>query len=80
MEIWLPELPDIQLVQNHHRIPMNTDALEELADRGQPLYQRRFLAPDLSRAMACCGRPERAAPERDACSCSTSSSASGCFC
>ncbi|MFI4982841.1 MAG: ABC transporter substrate-binding protein, partial [Nevskiales bacterium] len=24
MEIWLPELPDIQLVQNHHRIPMNT--------------------------------------------------------
>jgi len=24
MEIWLPELPDIQLVQNIHRIPMNT--------------------------------------------------------
>ena len=24
MEIWLPELPDIQLVQAHHRIPMNT--------------------------------------------------------
>jgi peptide/nickel transport system substrate-binding protein len=24
MEIWLPELPDIQLVQNTHRIPMNT--------------------------------------------------------
>ena len=24
MEIWLPELPDIQLVQNYHRIPMNT--------------------------------------------------------
>jgi peptide/nickel transport system substrate-binding protein len=24
MEIWLPELPDIQLVQNFHRIPMNT--------------------------------------------------------
>ena len=24
MEIWLPGLPDIQLVQNHHRIPMNT--------------------------------------------------------
>ena len=24
IEIWLPELPDIQLVQNHHRIPMNT--------------------------------------------------------
>ncbi len=24
MEIWLPQLPDIQLVQNHHRIPMNT--------------------------------------------------------
>jgi peptide/nickel transport system substrate-binding protein len=24
MEIWLPELPDVQLVQNFHRIPMNT--------------------------------------------------------
>ncbi len=24
MEIWLPELPDIQLVQNYHRIPLNT--------------------------------------------------------
>ena len=24
MEIWLPELPDIQLVQNIHRIPWNT--------------------------------------------------------
>jgi len=23
MKIWLPELPDIQLVQNYHRIPMN---------------------------------------------------------
>lgn len=24
MEIWLPELPDVQLVQNYHRIPLNT--------------------------------------------------------
>jgi peptide/nickel transport system substrate-binding protein len=24
MEIWLPELPDIQLVQNFHRIAMDT--------------------------------------------------------
>jgi peptide/nickel transport system substrate-binding protein len=24
MEVWLPELPDIQLVQNYHRIPLNT--------------------------------------------------------
>jgi hypothetical protein len=24
MEIWLPELPDIQLVQGFHRIPINT--------------------------------------------------------
>jgi peptide/nickel transport system substrate-binding protein len=24
MEIWLPDLPDVQLVQNYHRIPMNT--------------------------------------------------------
>jgi peptide/nickel transport system substrate-binding protein len=23
MEIWLPDLPDVQLVQNYHRIPMN---------------------------------------------------------
>ncbi len=37
MEIWLPELPDIQLVQNFHRIPMNTDVLEELAHGGQHL-------------------------------------------
>jgi hypothetical protein len=32
MEIWLPELPDIQLVQNFHRIPMEHHLLEELAD------------------------------------------------
>jgi peptide/nickel transport system substrate-binding protein len=24
MEIWIPDLPDIQLVHNFHRIPMNT--------------------------------------------------------
>jgi peptide/nickel transport system substrate-binding protein len=24
MELWLPDLPDIQLVQNYHRIPLNT--------------------------------------------------------
>jgi len=24
MEIWLPELPDIQLTKFHHRMPMNT--------------------------------------------------------
>jgi len=24
MEIWIPELPDVQLTQFHHRIPMNT--------------------------------------------------------
>ena len=24
MEIWLPELPDIQLTEFYHRIPMNT--------------------------------------------------------
>lgn len=24
MEIWLPQLPDVQLVQNYHRLPMNT--------------------------------------------------------
>ena len=35
MEIWLPELPDIQLVQNYHRIPMEHHVLEELADRAR---------------------------------------------
>ena len=35
MEIWLPELPDIQLVQNFHRIPMNTTYWTELADRAE---------------------------------------------
>ncbi len=29
MEIWLPELPDIQLVQNYHRIPFNTTYWEK---------------------------------------------------
>jgi peptide/nickel transport system substrate-binding protein len=24
MEIWLPNLPDVQLTEFHHRIPMNT--------------------------------------------------------
>ena len=24
MEIWIPELPDIPLTYNYHRIPMNT--------------------------------------------------------
>ena len=47
MEIWMPELPDIQLVQNFHRIPMNTTLLDELAHRGKRLHQRRVLAPDL---------------------------------
>ena len=48
MEIWLPELPDIQLVQNYPPHPDEHDLLEELADRGQRLRQRRVLAPDLS--------------------------------
>jgi len=36
MEIWLPELPDIQIVQLHHRIPMNTTYWENwpTADNG----------------------------------------------
>ena len=47
MEIWLPELPDIQLDECYHRIPMNTTYWTELADRGEPVRQRRLLAPDL---------------------------------
>ena len=47
MEIWLPDLPDIPIQEWYHRIPMNTDLLDRLADRGRPLCQRRLLAPDL---------------------------------
>jgi len=47
MDIWLPELPDIQLAQNIHRIPYSTQYWKKLAHRGQRLCQRRPLAPDL---------------------------------
>ena len=36
MEIWLPELPDIQLVQNIHRIPMNTTYWKNWATADNP--------------------------------------------
>ena len=48
MEIWLPELPDIQLTQFYHSIPMNTEHWTGWPTRGQPLRQRRLLAPDLA--------------------------------
>ena len=47
MEIWLPELPDIQIQEWYHRIPMNTTYWTGLADQGRSLRQRRLLAPDL---------------------------------
>ena len=47
MEIWLPDLPDIQLVQNSSPHSDEHHVLEELADAGQSLHQRRILAPDL---------------------------------
>jgi hypothetical protein len=45
MEIWVPTLPDIQLVQNFHRIPMN-HVLEKLANQRKSLRQWRAMAPD----------------------------------
>ena len=36
MEIWLPALPDIQLVQNYHRIPLNTTFWKNWATEDNP--------------------------------------------
>jgi peptide/nickel transport system substrate-binding protein len=36
MAIWLPDLPDIQLVQNYHRIPMNTTYWRNWPDEENP--------------------------------------------
>ena len=37
MEIWLPALPDIQLVQNYHRIPLNTTYWKNWATEENPV-------------------------------------------
>ena len=37
MEIWLPDLPDIQLVQNYHRIPLNTTYWKNWATEENPI-------------------------------------------
>jgi peptide/nickel transport system substrate-binding protein len=37
MEIWLPDLPDIQLVQNYHRIPLNTTRWTNWATEENPI-------------------------------------------
>jgi peptide/nickel transport system substrate-binding protein len=37
MEIWLPDLPDIQLVQNYHRIPLNTTYWTNFATEENPI-------------------------------------------
>ncbi len=37
MEIWLPALPDIQLVQNYHRIPLNTTHWTNWATEDNPV-------------------------------------------
>lgn len=42
MEIWIPELPDIPLTYNYHRIPMNTTWGGLLASSGTKVqYPRR---------------------------------------
>jgi peptide/nickel transport system substrate-binding protein len=37
MEIWLPDLPDVQLVQNYHRIPLNTTYWKNWATEENPV-------------------------------------------
>ncbi|HVC63667.1 MAG TPA: ABC transporter substrate-binding protein [Acetobacteraceae bacterium] len=37
MEIWLPALPDIQLVQNYHRIPLNLTRWKNWATEENPI-------------------------------------------
>ena len=37
MEIWLPDLPDVQLVQNYHRIPLNTTYWKNWATEENPI-------------------------------------------
>ena len=41
MEIWLPELPDIQLTEFHHRIPMNTTYWKNWPTAENPYACRR---------------------------------------
>ena len=42
MAIWLPELPDIQIQEWYHRIPMNTTYWTGLADQGDPYVNGAF--------------------------------------
>ncbi|HTC11270.1 MAG TPA: ABC transporter substrate-binding protein [Acetobacteraceae bacterium] len=37
MEIWLPDLPDVQLVQNYHRIPLNETYWKNWATEANPI-------------------------------------------
>jgi peptide/nickel transport system substrate-binding protein len=37
MEIWLPELPDVQLVQNYHRVPLNETRWKNWATEANPI-------------------------------------------
>ncbi len=48
MEIWLPDLPDIQLVQNFHRIPWNTTYWKNWPTAENAYVNGASLAPDLS--------------------------------
>ena len=47
MEIWLPELPDVQLMQFYHRLPMNLTYWKNYPTERKPLRQSGLLPFDL---------------------------------
>ena len=42
MEIWLPELPDVQLTEFHHRIPMNQTYWKNFPTQENPYCNAAF--------------------------------------
>ena len=52
MAIWLPELPDVQLMQFYHRLPMNLTYWKSYPTKDDPLRQSRFLPLDFRACVA----------------------------
>ena len=48
LEVWLPNLPAVPLLQFYHRIPHNQTYWKKLAIGARSLYQQRLLAPHLA--------------------------------
>jgi len=48
MEIWYEELPELARLPVLPPHPDEHDVLDQLANRGHPVHQRRAMAPDLS--------------------------------